>query len=126
MMNLVTFSLDVQDKRSSLSLDVAHQVIVVVELKLGLEQNFNWNLRSGRNDTSNWVASERVSKVRTSLDTFFREVETEWNVFLVNEVDSLSVLTRKEERSELNLSSFKENIGLVDSSNYEEVLDDIL
>jgi hypothetical protein len=41
VVDLVTFTLDVEDERASLALDVALQVVVVSQLELGRELNLN-------------------------------------------------------------------------------------
>lgn len=46
-------------------------------------------------------------------------------MLLVDEGDDLSVLTLKQERPELDLTSLKENVGLVNTAYYEEVLSDV-
>ena len=43
-MDLVAFSFDVQDEGSGLPLDVALQVVVVLELELRSEGNLNWEV----------------------------------------------------------------------------------
>jgi hypothetical protein len=52
VVDLVTFTLNVQGQWSSLSLNVALQVVVVSQLKLGVELNLNWSLTISRNNTS--------------------------------------------------------------------------
>lgn len=41
VVNLVTFSFDIQDQWTSLSLNIALEIVVVVDLVLGVELNFN-------------------------------------------------------------------------------------
>lgn len=48
VVDLVSFALNVEDEWTSLTLDVALQVVVVCELILGVELNFNWQVRERR------------------------------------------------------------------------------
>lgn len=51
MVDLVTFALDVEDQGTGLALDVALQVVVVLELELGRELNLDGKLGVSRDDT---------------------------------------------------------------------------
>ena len=92
MVDLVTLALNIQNQRSSLPLDVAGQIIIVLELILGLEQHLHRHLRLGWNHSGHWAHSERVAKVRTAFHALLGEAEAEGNVLLVDERDDLPVL----------------------------------
>jgi hypothetical protein len=44
VMNLVSLTFNIEHQRSGLSLDVANQVVIIVQLIFGLEKHFNWDL----------------------------------------------------------------------------------
>jgi hypothetical protein len=92
-MNLVAFSFHIEYQRPGLSLHVANKIIVVVELVLGLEEDFDRDLRLSGYHTRNRIHSEGVAKVRASFDALLGEAEAEGNVLLVDERHDLSVLS---------------------------------
>mmetsp|Transcript_39618 Transcript_39618/g.60625 ORF Transcript_39618/g.60625 Transcript_39618/m.60625 type:complete len:572 (+) Transcript_39618:2645-4360(+) len=126
VVDLVALTFNVEYERSSLPLDVANQVIVVVQLVLRLEEHFNWDSRLSRNGSGHRVHAEGVAEIGAALDALLSEAEAEGNVLLVNELDSFSVLSLEEQRAELDLTSFEEYVGLVDAADDEEVLNDVL
>jgi hypothetical protein len=122
VVDLVSLSFDVENEWSGLSLHIAGKVVVVRQLILRLELNFNRDLRLGRDYSREGANSQRVSVVWATLDAVLTDVEAEWNQLLVYNVHSLSVLTRQKKRSELQLSSLEQNIWLNNSANDQEVL----
>jgi len=42
VLDLVTFTLNIESERSGLALDVTLQVVVVSQLELRVEEDFNW------------------------------------------------------------------------------------
>lgn len=126
VMDLVTFTFYIKHQRSCLSLDIANQIVVVVELVFWLEYYFNWDLRLGRDHTSYRVHSERISKIWASFNALFGEVEAEWDVLLINQGYYFSILSLKEKRSKLNLTCLEEDVWFIDTTNNKEVLNNIL
>ena len=125
MVNLVALTFHVEHQWSCLSLDIANQVVVVVELILWLEQDLHRDLRLGGHHSRDGVHSQRVSVVWTSLDALFRETEAEGNVLLVDQLHSFSVFTLEQQGTEFDLACFEEHVGLVDAADHEEMLDDV-
>ncbi len=125
MVDLVAFSFDIEHQRPCLLLHIADEVIVISEFVLWLEEHFHLNLALSRNHPRDWHHSERVSVVGVSFDGLFEEIEAKRNVLLIDDVHYFSVLAIEEEWSKLDLSSFKEDIRLIYSSNNHEVLLDI-
>jgi hypothetical protein len=124
--DLVALSFHVQYQWSGLPLDVADEIVVVIELVLWLEQYLNRYLRLGWHHTRHGAHPQRVTEVWTSFDALLGEAEAEGNVLLVDEGDDLSVLALEEKRTELDLARLEENVWLVYSAHDQEVLDDIL
>jgi hypothetical protein len=126
MVDLVAFALDVQYERPCLTLDVTGQIVVVSQLKLGLELNLNRQLGQSWHNTRHGRHSEGVSIVGASTNSLLGEVESEWNVLLVNDLDDLLVLSIEQQWTELELTGLEENVGLVDTANNQELLHDVL
>jgi len=92
VVDLVTLALHIQNQGPSLPLDVAGQIIVVLELILGLEQHLHRDLRLGWDHSRHWAHSQRFTEVGTAFHALLCEAEAEGNVLLVDERDDLSVL----------------------------------
>jgi len=126
VVDFVSFSFHVKNQGAGFSLDIAEQVVVVVQLVLGLEQYFNWNLGLCRDSSRNGIDSKRISEVWASSDALFGKAEAERNMLLVDQLDGLSILSLKKQRPKLDLSCLEQYIWLIYSSYDQEVLDDVL
>lgn len=104
VMDLVAFTLNIEDKRTGLALDIAHQVVVVGQFVFGAESNLNRHLTEGRHGSTHWGHFKGVSKVWATLHRSIGEVEGEGNVLLVDDTYSLFVLSGKEKGSKLQLT----------------------
>ena len=106
--------------------DVAYKVVVVSQLELRLERDFNRKLTLSRHNSRDGVEHKGITIVRASSNALTVEVESEWNVLLVDDLDGLFVMATDEKRSVAQLAGLKQDVGLNNLSDNEELLGDVL
>lgn len=118
MLDGVSDAFDVQDQWAVLSLDVAYQVVVVLHLSLWTERYVDWNLRVRLNYPRDWVDIQAVSVRFFTLNRGFIEMESEWDVFLIQKQQSLFGLPSDQQRTKINFPFFKFDYRFIHDSNH--------
>lgn len=126
MVNLVALTLDIEDQRACLALNVTNQIVVVGKLELWLEYDLDGYLRAWGYNSGHGADSERITVLGAALYTLLGEVEAEGDLLLVDHVHNLAVLTIEEKGSKLNLARLEEHVWLDDAAHNHKVLHNLL
>jgi hypothetical protein len=106
-------------------LHVADDIEVEWLLLKRLEHDVNWNRCIRTNHTRYWRHC-KSRKLALHLKATLVKGKAEWNMFLVDEMDSLSGPTLEEELPKVDARLVHTHTWLLDFTNNKEVLDNIL